>query len=158
VCLQVASGYHEGLTPKEPDYSVLAAEIRKQASAGDCVAVFDHALHLGIGALSYRPGVGRRLGRTASSRPAMGHDRAVHPVDTSFLGLIPRSDRIDYNGIHILAGFPSDAPRACNKIFAAGYQFEGAPEDIVNGQILAGSAYVTIRGPYPAGHFDTARN
>jgi hypothetical protein len=159
VCLQVASGYHEGLTPKQPDYSVLAAEIRKQASPGDCVAVFDHP-HYFWGLARYL--IGPEWGDALDVQPPPDRRWATIvrslPSTASFLGLIPRSDRIDYNGIHILAGFPSDAPRACKKIFAAGYQFEGAPEEILNGQILVGSAYVTIRGPYPAGHFDTARN
>jgi hypothetical protein len=160
VCLQAASGYHDGLTPKQPDYSILAAEIRKQALADDCVVVFDHPhFFWGLARYLVSPEWGDALDIQAppDNRWAMIL-RSTPPGVASFFWLTPRSDHIDYNGIHVFAGFSPDAPRACRRIFAAGLEFEGAPPDIASGQTVISSGILSIRGPYMADHFHTARN
>jgi mannosyltransferase len=151
VCLQMVIGYESALAPKEPDYSILAKVIRTRAHAGDCVIALSH-YDVFWGTVRYLAGPDWKDGLQIQAPPDKRWAvimRSLPPNAASFLGLTPRSDRFDVDGIHIVSGYPSDASGTCNAIFAAGRaaDFLETPEEIADGPLLATSGRIIIRGP-----------
>ena len=131
ISLQVAISYQGALAPKEPNYSTLAQALRTQARAGDCVIALSHMdVFWGIARYFVGPnwGDGLLVQAPADKRWATIM-RSIPPRLGAFVGLFPRTDRLDYDGIHLISGFPRDAAGTCNRIFAIGTSadFTGSP-------------------------------
>jgi mannosyltransferase len=161
VLLQVVISYKSALVPKEPNYSVLVEAFRTQARPGDCItAVSRYVDFWGMARYFAGPdwGDGLQIQAPPEERWATIIP-SIPPALAAFLGLIPRSDRFDHDGIHLVSGFPADAADTCREIFAIGRSadFEEMPKEIKDAPIFATSGFatsgfgggerVTIRGP-----------
>jgi mannosyltransferase len=156
VFLQVVISYKSALAPKEPNYSMLAEALRTQARPGDCMTAVSH-MDAFWGMARYFAGPDWGDGLEVHAPPDKRWAIIIPSIPTglaSFLGLIPRSDRFDHEGIHFVSGFPSDAADTCREIFAVGRSadFEGMPKQITDAPIFATSGFaasgtITIRGP-----------